>query len=726
MKKICLTLGLALLGLSMSAQYTRTLYKQTFESGTAEECGWTCPGPNKILIAGDAEGKYLEINNNGANGRSATGVWGSEIYLDQDGNSYLEDGVYKLSFSFCPKTINCNQYNGDITVFTNQTPVVSQPFRNPWTPAGSWDNFVFDMHQNEVGKSATEFFVNAPFVKNETTADDGTVTVSYSIAEVNSLQLVSGNWYTVEETIDTESRQIEWSITNLSSDDDPLTGVYEVPGTNPDGSDISMFAEGMHVMCARTATVYWIDDILITCESATAFSDVPSVALTGVGQIPNDDDPDNPTLDLNARVYTITFNEAETLHVIGTDGVEEEIEFSDCDGRYTYIASKSGTLTAWTSCDDATSAKVTEEVDCSPCELPAATSSIVAVEAGFAKTYMLSVDNATVPLRPNIFINYVFKGKDGSTVEGKGEVSGARIKVPGEGTLTLTTQAFGYQETSVSVENNIEYVIKKDYDFARMSDAEITAAGFPAYNVLNSSSTSGFNNWTARKRLFYYDLNQPTGNVDDAGNPTYVAVYPFGFIAEDNTTNVIEYAEIGSQPAKGEYEGPNVDGYQIFEGLEIFPNCNVSYIKHVGIYNNTTYNNNNNINVLNLDPTDVVVVNIINNYGGNSCHPIVATVEEYYAQLGGEDSVYLPVEVVENEVGTGVYSVTVPVYRIDTTCSRLAIYAQKGAPSAVEGIEAAPVVNGDGKWYNLQGIQVAEPNASGIYIHNGKKVLIRK
>lgn len=31
----------------------------------------------------------------------------------------------------------------------------------------------------------------------------------------------------------------------------------------------------------------------------------------------------------------------------------------------------------------------------------------------------------------------------------------------------------------------------------------------------------------------------------------------------------------------------------------------------------------------------------------------------------------------------------------------------------------------DGKWYNLQGVQIPEPTSKGIYIHNGKKVIIR-
>ncbi len=46
-----------------------------------------------------------------------------------------------------------------------------------------------------------------------------------------------------------------------------------------------------------------------------------------------------------------------------------------------------------------------------------------------------------------------------------------------------------------------------------------------------------------------------------------------------------------------------------------------------------------------------------------------------------------------------------------------------GAIAGVADVEAAPV--GDNKFYNLMGVEVAEPTAAGIYIHNGKKFIVR-
>ncbi len=47
-----------------------------------------------------------------------------------------------------------------------------------------------------------------------------------------------------------------------------------------------------------------------------------------------------------------------------------------------------------------------------------------------------------------------------------------------------------------------------------------------------------------------------------------------------------------------------------------------------------------------------------------------------------------------------------------------------GASTGINDI-AAPAVKGDNKYYNLQGIEIAKPTQAGLYIHNGKKYIVR-
>ena len=235
--------------------------------------------------------------------------------------------------------------------------------------------------------------------------------------------------------------------------------------------------------------------------------------------------------------------------------------------------------------------------------------------------------------------------------------------------------------------------------------------------MLNSASTSGFNNWTARKRLYYEVAG--TEHENEEGAVVRDMAYPFGFLAEDNTTNVLNYSEIGDEEGD---KGINVEGYELFPGVRVFANHNVTLLQHIGVCNNSTKGGNNkNIDVLDLEESDFVVANRINNYGGNSCHPVVATTEEYYNVLEGEDEVYSVAATGTLDEATGKYTVSVPVYRIDTACTKVTVFKQKGG--SVDGVEVE--AEGDNYYYTIDGIRVAEPTRPGLYIHNGKKIIVK-
>lgn len=711
MKKFCLTLGTALVAVSGFAS-ERILYQQNFETvSTPEEAGWSFGGTS-ISIASDDYGKFLELSQGQVNGRNGLVTWGKEIFLDEEGNSVLEDGTYTAAFDFCIAANSNNQYNTEITLFTNHAPIANNTYRLPWTaPLGPWDTFIFDALQcNTAADTDMLMAVNAPLEASTTTDEEGNTT--YTVSTANPYTFATGEWYTVTCNVNVETRVVEYDIVSITGN--ILTsGEFTVPEYNTNGSEepVSMFVEGMNIMVARYATVIDIDNIKVSFESSKAIANNPTVALTRLGKDADDQ------LNLNLRAYTITFLEGETLHVKGTNGATEEVDYYDCDGAYVYETTTSGTMEAWTTCEDATSEVITTEIDCVPCVLPAAAASITSVEAGFGKIYTLTVDNSDVLLRPTIFINYEFKGENGESIVKEGEASGVQVYVPGKGTLAITTQAFGYQETTVSVENNIDYIVKKEYDFARMTREELKAAGFTEWQELNSDAMSGFSNWTARKRL-YYNL-EGSETVNDEGETVYTAVYPFGYVSAEGP--VLNYSEIG---VEGGDLGINVAGYELFPGINVFAGHNVTVLEHIGVTNNATAGGNNkNIDIKNLDSTDVVVANKIGSYGSNSIHPVVATDEEYYAVLEGEDSVYLPTEDMNGEEHLGTYSVSVDIYRIDTVCTRLTIYAQNSA--GVETI-GAEFENNDPWFYTIDGLRVAEPTRPGLYIHQGKKIIVRK
>lgn len=712
MKKFLLSLGVACMTLSTFAS-TRILYQQNFETAVdAESSGWSYGGTS-LSIASDSFGKFLELNQGSANGRSGKVAWGQEIFMDGEKSLLGEDGLYTLKFDFCIAAPSDNQYNSSFTIFTNHAGVDNQPYRNPWSPAGYWQNYLFDMSQ--VANEGLQFAINGG--TTETTAEDGTV--SYAIDYSDPSTIGQGEWYTVTLDVNTIERTVDYSVMSLAGDE-LKSGTLEVPAANYNGEEISMFAEGLFIMVARRNAIYDIDNIVVSVETEYDFANDPTIAMTRLGKTA--DEEENPAI----RAYTISFLDGETLHVLGTDGKETVVEYYDTDeGNYVYETTTSGKLQAWTTVGDAKSNVIETEVDCTPIALPAVTATISSVSEGYGKTYTLSVDNSNVELRPNIFISYTVYDENGDPLESKeDQASGAVVTLKGKGSIKLTSAAYGYQSTTVTVENDIEFATKKVYDFARMTKEEIVATGVPSeFTVLNTATTSGFSNWTGRKRLYYELAGSEHPASEEDQTPVLDKVYPFGFVAEDNTTNVIEY----SVKDNASITDSDVDGTGYFEGLSIFPktgkgNKNFGFMYRIGIFNDQTNDNYNNIIVHDLDQSDFVVFNYINNYGGNSNHPVCSNDEEYFKQLKGEDAVYSVAATGEINEETGKYSVTYPLYRVDTACTMITIYKQTG--NSVEGIEATEVA-GDNYYYTIDGIRVAEPTNPGLYIHNGKKIIVK-
>ena len=146
MKKLFIITWAICVALSLSAN-KKILYQQDFETVTSvEDTGWSFGG-SSLSLASDGFSKYLELSLGYNNDRSGQVTWGKEIFMDENGESVLIDGKYNVSFDFCIRQGSNNYFDGCITVFTNHTPVLNQSYRNPWSPVGYWQNYLFDMSQ---------------------------------------------------------------------------------------------------------------------------------------------------------------------------------------------------------------------------------------------------------------------------------------------------------------------------------------------------------------------------------------------------------------------------------------------------------------------------------------------------------------------------------------------------------------------------------------------------
>lgn len=664
---------------TLNANADRILFTENYEdASTVADTKWTSPSLEAGLsIAGDEYGKFLRFSLGQNNGRSAQCTWGHEIYEGVNANNYT------VSYEFSITTASNNQYNGNITVFTNPTCEVTNG-----AMSGTYDsyanlskNWLFDMYQK--ARDAEDTNTNPLYVINGDDTDEFSPAV--------------GAWYKVTINVDKTTRVAEYQISDLS-------GVVVKSGSHTVDAEGSVDAAGICLMSARYQSVTDFDNITVSVPVEGDYANNPVVALTGIMN--------------NERTYTIGFLEGETLFIEGVDGNITSYDYFDCLGSAKYTTSTSGTFTAYTACGSAESEKIVTEVDASIIQVPAAEATIVAVKAGYGKTYTLTVDNTDVPLKPTIFINYTFKNAKGevlSEYSAEGVTTGTQVELPENGILEIETEAYGYGANNTTVANNIAYKIAATTDFQHMTAEELKEKGFTEIDVLASDATSGENNWTARRRL-YFDMIKGK-EVGDT-----VRVYPYDWEEGHGIRRFV----------RNQSTLDSLSTIQLFNPVYLWCNgtqetANVKINLGIGLINTGCKGDEGTaINYANApmgiggyDENAFVVVTKINDYGTSSIHPEIAGTDEAAAtaeynamSLGTLTEVYKG-----NETWT--------LYRIDTAITKVDVYVVDNATGIVD-IISGDKVNADAPVYDLRGMRVNKASLKkGVYIQDGKKFVVK-
>ena len=538
---------------------------------------------------------------------------------------------------------------------------------------------------------------------------------------------------------------------------DDLDGTFHKAGSKTLAEDANVFASGLFLMGARYWSVTNVDNVKVSVPGD--FANVPVIALTGLKD--------------SERTYTITFLEGETLHVKGTDGSEKTIGYFDAGevaGQYVITTTQSGTISAYTTAGTMTSETVTMEVNCEPIVLPSPTYAIISAAEGYEKTYQFTIDNTSVEMQPEIFMDFSFKSDNGTDdFVLTNQNNGAQVTLPSKGTLTVTTKALGYANGSTTIKNDMEFVVKHDIDIQHITADELLAKGFEKMDDLDSNTTSGESNWTARLRL-YYDIL--TGEKDEEGNDLYTRYPVYGFTKatvklEDGTeveqtydyepiqryrylqsklneetahslfapmyvwygtTGVDKsfYEEDGITPLTDPAGNPGgTTNLQVKLGIGIVFSGQVNDAENYNP-NSIAYSpiliNNTTMGVDGLTDEDMIVVSKINDYGSGSVHPqfpagtdpAAAKVEYKKMHLGATNSTCKGTE-------------TFTLYRVDTALNRVLVLSP--STSGIDEIFNADqkvISDHNAPIYNLNGVQVNAKNLkAGVYVKQGKKFIVR-
>ena len=672
-------LFLVLVGLlcSMSVSAKKVIYSQNFETAVnVAETGWTSPSAAAGLsIGSDENGKFLRFVPSG-NDRSAHLYWDESLIKNELSADFTS---YQITFGFCFTKFGNNHMTSEIAVMSDRSVATKKANTNYRSSNGG---ALFDLTQlSNTGRSASatgdqDFAINGD--------------------ETNYKALTAGVYYTVTLDIDTLARTVQYTIKSATSDDPIASDIYTVP------EGIDMTATGLYVLGGRYTPDIMFDDIEVSVDKTAA--NTPSVTLTGINNA--------------QRVYTIKFQEDEILH-LDFNGTTTDVNYADVDnGTYTWSNNpnydpnntdapvsdpcQSGTLKAWTTLDNLKSDEVVTEVTNDVIALPAAEAKVTNVKVGFAKTYNVTCDNSNTPLTPTIYGTYKFTGKDGKVTEStEAKAFPFTIDVDQAGTLEITSQAFGYGSTNTTVENNVEYEVKKTVDLAHMTEADITAAGFEK----DDNVTGKFADYGR-----FYGLSTTETEVDKDGNETpkkiiYNAISQYTKKASDFTDDKV-IGDLVCCSQDGTTSATVSVNAHIYQGIGLVLD---------GQKNDGKWITNLYFKVNGATADDIITVASVNNYGSSSLHPSVASLDEYLAQ--------------DNAPVTAVLKGDEPLslYRISDALGKVTVYSAKGGATGIKTINANTQNTADAPIYSLNGVRMNSKNnlPKGVYIQGGKKFVVK-
>lgn len=703
----------------------KNLYKQDFESAaTPADAGWKSPNlAGNMSLQSTEYGVWFRFSLGANNNRNAVldFNYGREagIFEGQDVKEY----TVKFQWGFVRNSLAAKPQD---TQFSTELALLG----------GNWDSnlkskgYFINNGQYATADSLCLFSItqlkgaysdtNPYWIDNQDVSTHATEFVVNRDTTNATITLAEGMWYDIEVTINTETKALKWKISELE-------GAEVKSGESKLADNCDPFVKGLNVLMGRQNSVADIDEVKVQAITEGDYANTPTISLVEVDQ--------------KKRTFDIYFEEGEILHVKKTEGVED----TAVESPYRYVTETSGTLEVWTEAGTATSEHVTYDVVAEIIPLPAAAIEVIKVSEGYGKSLKMTVDNSTVPTQPNITLTWEYSNGDKSS----GEVaSGAVYAAEAQGTLTVTTHAYGFGETTITYENNTDFAIDKTIDFQHTSEADLLAKGFAEIEELRGDNMSGENNWTARSRMWFGIEN---GEFNEDGTAKYDTHVVWGPTTNTEAEGIRRFLLVPSKLTKEVATTIFAPAYTWYTGEAdpaVADGSDVPAIKMnygIGLINTGVKGDeqtagisvaNANIGIDGLTDNDFYMVYLVADYGSTAEHPIFPAGTSYadakaqylamnlgtavansYQQINGANAKDGQALVLK---GTDIFG----LYRIDTALTRIDIFKAKN-PSGIETLPYNQIVSDhNAPIYNLNGVQVTTLK-KGIYIKQGKKFVVR-
>ena len=496
--------------------------------------------------------EYLEVQNKKNGGRMLNYFWNEAAWAGVD-PAALPNSTYKFTMD-----LNMSNMAARADMEFTLLPVgICTPTDNRvsthnyhWYKVNEGDDYFFRWRVGEKPAAANGDFTI--WINEEPTAKN-----DWNQTTEETLTLSSQKTYKFAVAINTEAKTATYTI----ADEEGTVLKTGVHNYTCEENRAGIFVFGMN----GTST-HLLSNIGLSYEAEGPFAQEPSVdLLAAIGE---------------QRAYYVTFPEGHTLHWIqlgdaegldGTayaDGEEAAVNYSDAidtremetsgdGGSKIIFCNKSGQLKVWTTLEDDEEKKSNEivnDVVCKQIAMPTPSASIVNVEEGYKKVYQIVADNSETLMKPTVTIHYK-KTVGGVTTEGN-VLTGETITLDGKGSLEL----YSYDGThpadmpwyapseTVTVENNVEYVVadKKDYAWSK-EECDAAKTGFTVTEIVDNANKSHWDR-AYSTQMYGYDANGNATACTEADKDNYVSTKSgFGFY---------DMASIGTDDAKWNVQVP--------------------------------------------------------------------------------------------------------------------------------------------------------------------------
>lgn len=668
MKKLTLlSMALAFMSLTANADDV-VIYEDNFTDEATTLANWATSREGSVVkFVNTPSGGYIQFGDGTANynGTRHSAFWGSAAWGDK---KVPETGyTFKFAFNFAQfgnNSSNAAQRNNEFAVVSAEA-ADTTGLGDYWgTAATKFPGYLFKLSQCTSGKEAGE--------GGYCTSPTGTCYFTVN-NDPDSVNVAAATWYYV--TLNVVGQKVDYSIVDIN--EVPLkSGSY----TLPDGVDNR--AGGLIHYQARYVGITQVMGVRMYYESEEDVAQKPMVTLYQVVK--------------NDRVYKAVFNEGEVLHYVLPDGTTGEVDYWDAEddvtgevGVYKMRITQSGTLKVWTTKNAAVSETVEIPVECGMVTLVDPEVVITKVQEGYVKSYKVSIDNSKVLLSPTIALTYNIKYDNGESEEGEIE-NGGVLELKAAGTMVIKANTipvngdFYYTGSSVTILNNVEYVVAKDVNYQAWTAETLDAnPAFEAGELVDSKTSHWIGHWM--------------NTMDENGNP----------LITDPETPLPIYTLVNDEA------GVNY-------AKELLPlkintaRGNIAILLEEGIFSNQTSYKNFEVTFDESYITD----------DPNKPNFMEISLTGSYDRYDKQETCHT-VDIIKTDVTD--YS----VYRFDTAINRARVFTYKGfvpgsGANAISDAIVEKVLNADAPIYNLSGVRVDKNSLTkGLYIQNGKKFVVK-